>query len=228
MRSSSPSVPHRELPAHQRLAGRAASGGEISRWRKGAQTRKWPLQAWFGDRIPVALEPNLGTVSTMPPHGYKPAYAGAYGGDPDQRHVQAGSRLHLPVLMPGAGVFFADPHAAIKDGIVSGTGIECAVTLEARIELAKGRKIARPLIERADSIQIVGFGETVEAATEDATHHAVDFLARTTELDREEAYMLLGVIGDLRVGTSPRPVMAARLIIPRAPLAAAGWTGEMA
>ena len=180
---------------------------------------------WFGDRIPVAIEPNLGTVSTMPPAGYKPAYAGAYGGDLDQRHVEAGSRLHLPVLMPGAGVFFADPHAAIKDGIVSGTGIECAVTLEASIELDKGRAVARPLIERADSIQVVGFGETVEAATEDATRHAVDYLARTTDLGREQAYMLLGAIGDLRVGTSPRPVMAARLIIPRAPLAAAGWTG---
>ena len=29
-----------------------------------------------------------------------------------------------------------------------------------------------------------------------------------------EAYMLLSIIGELRVGTSPRPVMATRLIVP--------------
>jgi hypothetical protein len=27
--------------------------------------------------------------------------------------------------------------------------------------------------------------------------------------------MLLSIVGELRIGTSPRPVMAARLIIPR-------------
>jgi acetamidase/formamidase len=39
--------------------------------------------AWFGGRIPLPLNPNLGTISTMPPEGYKPSYAGAYGGDFD-------------------------------------------------------------------------------------------------------------------------------------------------
>src|SRR5215472_1678684 len=33
-------------------------------------------RAWFGGRIPLPLNPNLGTIS---PEGYKPSYAGAYG-----------------------------------------------------------------------------------------------------------------------------------------------------
>lgn len=36
---------------------------------------------------------------------------------------------------------------------------------------------------------------------------------------------LLGVIGELRVGASPRPLMAAPLVIPRAPLRAIGYAG---
>jgi hypothetical protein len=44
---------------------------------------------------------------------------------------------------------------------------------------------------------------------------------------REEAYMLLSTIGELRVGTSPRPVMATRLIVPEEQLRAAGWKGEL-
>ena len=133
-------------------------------------------RAWFGDRIPVPLSPNLGTISTMPPEGYKPSYAGAYGGDFDQRDAGQGSRVFLPVLVEDALVFFGDPHAAIS---------------------------------------------------EDAARRAIDFTIARTGLSREEAYMLLSIIGELRVGTSPRPVMATRLIVPEEQLRAAGWDGEL-
>ena len=184
-------------------------------------------KAWFGDRIPIPLYPNLGTISTMPPEGYKPSYAGPYGGDFDQRDAAIGSRIHLPVMLPDALVFFADPHAVISDGIISGTGVECAVTARVRIVLEKGRSVRGPVIEHEDTIQIVGTGPTVEAATEDASQAAVDFVAENTRLSREEAYMLLGIVGELRIGTSPRPIMAARLIISCDVLAAAGFSGAV-
>jgi amidase len=179
-------------------------------------------KAWFADRIPIPLHPNLGTISTMPPEGYKPSYAGAYGGDFDQKDVGAGSRVHLPVFHPGALVFFADPHAAISDGIISGTGIECDARVKARIGLNKASRIDRPIIEQADTIQVLGWGPTVEAAIEDASRGTVDFVSRRTRLSREEAYMLLGITGEVRVGTSPRPMMCARLMIPRQVLRDAG------
>jgi acetamidase/formamidase len=184
-------------------------------------------KAWFGDRIPIPLYPNLGTISTMPPEGYKPSYAGPYGGDFDQRDVGVGCRLHLPVMVPDALVFFADPHAVISDGIISGTGVECAVTVKARIALEKGRSVRGPVIEHEDTIQIVGTGPSMEEATHDASQAAVDFVAKNTNLNREEAYMLLGIVGELRVGTSPRPIMAARLIISREILASAGYSGAI-
>jgi hypothetical protein len=49
-------------------------------------------RAGFGGRIPLPLNPNLGTISTMPPEGYKPSYAGAYGGDFDQKDAGQGSQ----------------------------------------------------------------------------------------------------------------------------------------
>ncbi|PYM65697.1 MAG: hypothetical protein DMD79_04300 [Candidatus Rokuibacteriota bacterium] len=159
----------------------------------------------------------------MPPEGYKPSYAGPYGGDFDQKDVKAGARVHLPVLVPGALVFFADPHAAISDGIVTGTGVECTSTVRARISLVKHERVERPLVEVDDTLQVLGFGPTVEAATEDATRAAIRVVSRGTGLDPEETYMLLSIVGELRIGTSPRPVMAARLIVPRETLAAAGW-----
>jgi hypothetical protein len=56
-------------------------------------------QAWFGGRIPSPLNPNLGTITTMPPESYKPPYAGASGGDFDQKDADQGSRVYLPVLV---------------------------------------------------------------------------------------------------------------------------------
>jgi hypothetical protein len=52
----------------------------------------------------------------------------------------------------------------------------------------------------------------------------VDFAVARTGLDREETYMLLSIIGELRVGTSTRPVMATWLIVPEA--VARCWSGE--
>ncbi len=182
-------------------------------------------KAWFADRLPIALCPNLGTISTMPPEGYKPSYAGAYGGDFDQKDAGAGYRVHLPVMVEGALVFFADPHAAISDGNISGTGIECGARVRAQITLLKDHVVEHPIIENDVVIQIVGTGPSVDAATADAARHAVRYVAAHSDLSAREAYMLLGIIGELRIGTSPRPIMAARLIIPRGPLEAANWTG---
>ncbi len=185
-------------------------------------------RAWFGDRIPIPLYPNLGTVSTMPPEGYRPSYAGPYGGDFDQRDVGVGARIHLPVMVENALVFMADPHAVISDGIISGTGVECTTRVRARIDLVKKSPVDRPIVEHRNTIQILGTGPSVEAATEDASRAAVDFVAERTGLSRQEAYMLLGIVGDLRIGTSPRPIMAARIIIDREVLIAAGWDGIVA
>ena len=126
-------------------------------------------------------------------------------------------------MVPGAMVFFADPHAAISDGIITGTGVECTATVTARITLVKDHQVDHPIIEYGDSIQFVGTGPSVEAAAE----HAVAYVAANTDLDREEAYMLLSIVSELRIGTSPRPIMAARLIVPRETLINTGWSGPV-
>jgi acetamidase/formamidase len=115
-------------------------------------------RAWFGGRIPLPLNPTLGTISTMPPEGYKPSYAGAYGGDFDQKDAGQGSRVFLPVLVEDALVFFGDPHAAISDRIITGTGIECSMNVRARINLVKDRVLERPIIAQGGAVHFVGVG----------------------------------------------------------------------
>jgi len=166
-----------------------------------------------GLRIPVY--PNFGTFSTTPASGGRAGIAGFHGGDLDQKPVAPGHRVLLPVFVPGALFGLGDPHAVISDGIACGTGVECAATARLRFDVLP-RPIARPRIESPDAVHIVGFGPDLDTAARDAVEQGIAYLATEKGMDEEDAYMLLSLVGDLVIGTSPRPIMGVRLIVPKA------------
>jgi amidase len=166
------------------------------------------------DGIRVPVYPNFGTFSTTPPTGGRAGIAGFHGGDLDQKEVAAGNRVLLPVLVPGALFGLGDPHAVISDGIACGTGVECAATARLRFSVLP-RSLARPRIETPTHVHVVGFGPDLDTAARDAVEQGVAFLAGERGMDAEDAYMLLSLVGDLVIGTSPRPIMGVRLVVPR-------------
>lgn len=168
----------------------------------------------FEDRIKIPIRPSLGTFSTAPATDNNFGWAGVHGGDMDMNTVGPGSTVTLPVFRPGALLFLTDSHARIGDAIISGTGVECGSTVHMRINLKKNAGVERPIIVNAESFMVVGFGESTDAAISDAARGMVDYLHREHGLDRRQAYGLLAV-ADARVGTSPRPMMAARIELPR-------------
>jgi amidase len=172
--------------------------------------------AWF-DRVRVPIYPNFGTFSTTPAGGGRAGLAGFHGGDLDQKEVAAGNRVLLPVFVPGALFGLGDPHAVISDGIACGTGVECAATARLRFAVLP-EPIGRPRIQTPTSLHVVGFGPDLDTAARDAVEQGVVYLTRERGLDEEDAYMLLSLVGDLVIGTSPRPVMGVRLVLPRAVL----------
>ena len=170
------------------------------------------------DGIRLPAYPNFGTFSTTPAAGGRAGIAGFHGGDLDQKEVAAGNRVYLPVFVPGALFGLGDPHAIISDGIACGTGVECAATARLRFEVL-AKTVARPRIETPTALHIVGFGPDLDTAARDAVEQGVVYLVEDRGMDEEDAYMLLSLVGDLAVGTSPRPIMGVRLVIPKAVLA---------
>jgi len=170
------------------------------------------------DGVRVPVYPNFGTFSTTPASGGRAGIAGFHGGDLDQKPIAAGHRVYLPVFVPGALFGLGDPHAVISDGIACGTGVECAATARLRFDVLP-RPIARPRIETPDALHIVGFGPDLDTAARDAIEQGIAYLATEKGMDQEDAYMLLSLVGDLVIGTSPRPIMGVRLVMPRAILA---------
>lgn len=143
-----------------------------------------PIQPFFGV-LGVATETSR---SSIPP--------GDYGGNLDNRLLQAPCRLFLPVFVPGALFSIGDGHCLQGDGEVCVTALE--TSMNGTIQLwvhAYLDGLPMPLAETATDWITMGFGDTLDAAFEQSLQRMITFLQRFVGLAAEDAYMLcsLGV-----------------------------------
>lgn len=177
------------------------------------------LQVWdltldptpFRAGISVPLEPFLGVMGVGPAepgeHSTLPPRRNA--GNIDTKQLTAGSRLFLPVLVPGANFSCGDGHAAQGDGEVCITAIECDMTATLRFNLLKGRDLpefqfqtAGPLLSRTNAggwYATTGHAPDLMEAARSAVRHMIAHLGTRYGLSREEAYILCSVAVDLKI-----------------------------
>lgn len=161
----------------------------------------------FGVDIPA--RPMIGTIGVAPnASGPAPLLVPTTsGGNMDIAQINAGTTLHLPVAVPGALFSAGDAHGVQGDGEVCGTGAETAATLRVRIDLQAGAgrpspwyEYAAPTAERsAGAVATTGIGPDLFTAAVEATRRAVDLVVARTTLDPVDAYLLLSLVGELRV-----------------------------
>ena len=144
-----------------------------------------------GSGISIPLKPFFGILgvataetqrSSVPP--------GVYGGNIDNRELQAGSRIFLPVFVPGALFSIGDGHSAQGDGEINVTAIETSMNGTIQIKLRKDLQLTAPLAETPTDIITLGFGETLDQAFEFALQQMITFLERFAGLTSEDAYVL--------------------------------------
>ena len=179
----------------------AAPEGAIHHWELDGET------ATFVEGVEVPLAPfpgNLGLVPTGEgPHSTTPPRS--VGGNLDVRHLVAGSRLELPVEVPGGLFSIGDGHAVQGDGEVCVTAIECPTTVDVRFELLDDAPAA-PRFEtpggqswkEGPAVATTGLGSDLESAARDALSAMLDRL-EGRGLDRAEAYLLCSVAADLQL-----------------------------
>lgn len=179
-----------------------------------------------GVRIPA--RPHFGFIATAPremdivdsiPPGY-------FGGNMDNWRTGEGSRVYLPVSVPGALLSIGDGHFALGDGEVNGTGLECSLTGEFHVRLHKSKQndqhflsgLNFPLIETMDAwiIQSFSFGNylrelgqnaqsevynrsTVDLALRHAFRQTRKFLMDRYALREEEALSLMSAAVDFGI-----------------------------
>jgi acetamidase/formamidase len=158
-----------------------------------------PLAPFCGE---IGLAPAApGALSTIPPY--------RHGGNMDTRHLIKGTRLFLPVEVPGALFSIGDGHAAQGDGEVCGTAIETPMRATVRLTVRKDVHIQEPqfltpgpLAQRTNTAGYYatdGIGPDLMEAARNAIRHMIAYLQQSYGLGRPEAYMLCSVAVDLKI-----------------------------
>ncbi|MEE2658435.1 MAG: acetamidase/formamidase family protein [Candidatus Latescibacterota bacterium] len=150
--------------------------------------------------------PMLGVVGTAPAgQGISTSYAGAHGGNMDNRYIGVGSRVYLPVWTPGGLLGIGDVHAAMGDGEITFIGLEICAEVTVRVVLEKGVDYRRPLVETEEAWITTGDGDSLAAAVRLAAEEMVDLMQRRLQLSFEECYMLMSACVDVQICQSCEP-----------------------
>jgi amidase len=177
--------------------------------------------AILSERLRVPLHPMIGVVGVAPAGpGVPTLYGGEHGGNMDTRTIQAGSRVYLPVLVPGALLAVGDLHAAMGEGEVFLSGVEIAGEVDLKVQVLKGVALPTPLVETAEFIAPIATGTTLDEAADAALNKALDVLINLADMDFYDAGRLLSAAGHLKISQYvPPTVLHCRVEIPKSLLA---------
>ncbi len=159
-----------------------------------------PYEPFCGCMGVAPREP--GRLNTIPPR--------ENGGNIDIRHLTAGTKLHLPVLVPGALFSCGDCHSAQGDGEVNGTGIETPMTVTLKFKVLKGAKISElrfitPPGKKLTSTDMSGYyvttahGPDLFKNAQQALRYMIDHISSEYDMSPEQAYCLSGAAVDLKI-----------------------------
>jgi len=150
----------------------------------------------------IALAPFFGIVAVAPPPhwGRVPSIQPRkFGGNMDNKELQAGTTLYLPVFAEGALFSAGDGHAVQGDGEVCITALETGLTGTFRLTVRKDLGYPYPFAESPTHLISIGMHEDLDEAARIALREMITHICRRTTLTREQAYMLCSLQGDLRV-----------------------------
>jgi amidase len=174
-------------------------------------------QARFSHQISLPVRPMIGVIGTAPAGVPVPTmYVGDTGGNMDNPRITTGTRVFLPVQVPGALLVLGDVHGMMGDGELNGTALEMPAEVVIRIGLIKGQEMALPYLETADLMITTGYGSNFFDAARQAVREMAVRLIDAHNLNWEEAGMLLSAAGNLRICQSfGGPEVTVRLEFPK-------------
>jgi acetamidase/formamidase len=170
-----------------------------------------------GREVTLEYKPFLGSIGCAPleeaPHSLVP---NRHGGNMDAIENGIGSCLILPVLVPGAYLYFGDAHAVQGDGELCGTAVEIPTNVVLRIDLVKGKQVSWPMIENNKFIMAVGSARPLEDAYRIACKEIVLWLHKEKGFELRDAYQLASQTIKCRIGNVVDPFYSIVAKFPKA------------
>ena len=156
--------------------------------------------AHFDDQVSFPVNPMVGVIGTAPEgEGVSTGLPGPHGGNMDNRMLTAGTRVYLPVAVPGALLGVGDVHAAMGDGEITYIGLEICAEVVVKVDLIKGAGLRRPLIETPDCWVTTGDHLDMGQAARIAAEEMVRLMQEKGRMSFEKAYMLMSAVVDVQI-----------------------------
>ena len=167
----------------------------------------------------IPLRKMVGVIGTAPAgQSINTGTPGEHGGNLDTIRITEGATVYLPVNVPGGLLAMGDCHAAMGDGEVIGAGVEIPAEITVTIDVLRDFNFPLPLIENKEQWITLASEETMEAASKKATEKMVELIQMISDLNFNQANMLLSIAGDLRVSQIVNPKVTMRMELPKSVL----------
>jgi acetamidase/formamidase len=127
------------------------------------------------------------------------------GGNLDNKHLTAGSRLYLPIEVAGGLFSIGDGHAAQGDGEIDGAAVESSFDVTFTVDLIKGKTISWPRLENDEVIMSIGSTRPLIDALRIACVDLINWLVEDYGDDELEANQLLGQAARIEVANVVDP-----------------------
>ncbi len=150
----------------------------------------------------IELDPFFGIMGVAPPREWgrqSSTVPWAFGGNMDNKELRPGTTLYLPIFNEGALFSAGDGHGVQGDGEVCITALETSLTGRFRLTVRKDLKLTQPFAESETHLISIGMEQDLDDAAKDAVREMVRAICERTSMNRNQAYMLCSLAGDLRV-----------------------------
>jgi acetamidase/formamidase len=150
----------------------------------------------------LALKPFFGVIGVAPPPGWgviSSIQPRAHGGNLDNKELQPGATLYLPVHAEGGLLSLGDGHGVQGDGEVCCTAIETALEGTIEVVLRRDLKLDFPRAETPTHLVSMGTDPDLDDAASQALRRMLAWLTDITTLTRHQAFMLMSLAADVRV-----------------------------
>lgn len=182
----------------------------------------WP-SGWPVDLKTPAGQPAPGEFNSVPP--------GPFAGNLDQRDLQVGSVLFVPVFQKGGLIWTGDSHALQSNGEIDVTALETYYEsikfqvfvrkdLQAKGVFDKSVRngsdvLSWPIVETHSHFIIIGLHTDLFEAMKLAARNAINFLMRFQGFSEEESYQFLSMVGSFDITEAVNTVKNVSVHLPK-------------
>lgn len=158
-----------------------------------------------GFRMPAS--PSLGMIGLACKNKTRTGRVDYSGGNIDISEIKKGTTIILPSSYDGGLLYLGDLHLMQNNGEISGIAAETSGSVIISVEITK-KQFNFPVIQNKSGITVLGFGNSIKEAGSSACNNAVEYFAMNLDIDKVDAYMFLGIWGELLVGHATGKVVS--------------------